>query len=527
MSRSTAVTAGAAAGVLGIALVVWSVIVPRSVPFVVGALLIAVAIGLGVSGARGRLSHVAVVGGAALAAIMIAVPLGIRTSVASEGVLWRTDEIDASSIVTVIDGAIYSVGWSESTQATVRRFDASDGSVEQTWSHSATRPAYLTDDGGVVFLSADTRRSPDEVPAVITAFDANGEQRWSTSFPVPEDHSAFVVAAREGHVLVSVCAAAETDGDQEADASASCQLSSVTPNGETAWQSDWAHTEQQPFRWETLSGGVLPQSTVVSDAEGSLVMLSPTQHEPLRTLEPDDVGAGGPMFYDGQLIAMSRSGSSCDVTAYSLHDGAETWTSTIDCPEELGEPVMWSASGDGGPVYLGFGNFADLAVWALDGQTGESREIPLDELANRRFPGSLVSLRGAVETTAGAFLLRLDGRQLAVRPWTGGDALVETEVAGPTVLPATAGTQTLALVSYPSAESLPFWISHNPFIPRLDRDSRTRPYSVVTVIDMNGDHRELTSLFVGEKTKVRVVSPGRVLVVPEQGSAVLLEVEQG
>src|SRR5699024_6314698 len=255
----------------GVGLLIWAVISPHPVLYVMGVLAAAAAAaGLlflllrtraeqreGNAPASRRARVVAGGVGTALAlvlaVVLVGVPLVARWLPAQEGITQETDLPRGRPVVVAGQTYLAYDRGNGPEGASLIQADLADGSL--AWSIAGT--AYLTSKGEAV----------TEEEGVIRYYDSEGELLWETEVPYRQ-YSPWIVAARSGHVVVYTCEKAN-------DSATECHYVGLDTSGDTAWEHE-APDELPVEQINRLSrgDGPLPVALITEssdDEEGRIV----------------------------------------------------------------------------------------------------------------------------------------------------------------------------------------------------------------------------------------------------------------
>src|SRR5699024_1910870 len=331
----------------GVGLLIWAVVSPHPVLYVMGALAAAAAVaGLlflllrtraeqreGSTPASRRARVVA--GGVgtalalALAVVLVGVPLVARWLPTQEGIIRGADSSRGRPVV--VAGHTYLAYGTGNGPAGVSlsQVNLADGS--RAW--SITGLVYLTREGEAVA----------QEEGMIRYYDSQGQLLWETEEPDDEDEAVRIVAAHSGDVVVDMCTRVD-------DFSVDCHYGVFDASGDRNWEKE-----------ATVVSDLMPRSGGDSAARGrtlpAALRIVPKPAEVVALIDPSSgetmtrysLEADQAQVYGTTLLAEGRIGDTCRIDAYRLTDGVQQWSTDQSCPDHTTMELSPAASGGGEP----------------------------------------------------------------------------------------------------------------------------------------------------------------------------------
>jgi len=511
-------------GLIGIVLLAWGVISPVLVPYLIGSVLVALAVLWVLVQHRphdqqhpGNIRPLArVLIPIAVFAVVLSAPLGLRALQSSSDVLWRSE---------LPPGQATRAGEHLYLDSITGPLDLHDGSAT---GRTAGDTVMFHDGSAASVTGADMDR--DSEPTV-SYFDAAGEEQWQTTITAEDWETVRVHAERQGHVVISRCGYDEPDQLAQ-----SCRITGLDTSGEEAWHEKTHivdHTVSFNSVDNAVNGGMsLPPTAPVlkfpqeSKSGGYHVsILDPVSGETVATVAAGAHDAEGVgtltefRVFGSQLLAVGVDEAGCFAEAYDLAEGGRLWHTADFCPQKTrgAQPhflrpeipdsqyaYVWEDRGrsddalvrDSGPPSLFSVSLTDGSVHRVDlAQIGDP-ETRVDAA------DLFLSLDVWSTATAGELLLSWDGTDIAASDAADGRQRWQVEIPGSKIRAFDAAHGTLAVVTESPG--------HNPYVP-WPGDARGEPVRV-TVVDAEDGEIISSTLFPDGAEQVTVAAPGQVLV---------------
>ncbi|WP_231444309.1 hypothetical protein [Brevibacterium zhoupengii] len=523
-------------GALGVAGLVTGVIFPNPFLFVAGAILLAGAVML-ILRLSTRLRTASALIALAVATILIATPALVRAGLTASSVAWTAEVSTEDS--AVIDGQIYKFSLDQSdgeSRRTIRRLNADDGSVEQTWNTDARSRPSVTADGGIVFASTTPATHGDWL--TITMLDSQGDRLWQTTISSGPDSEPHITAASGGSAHVVTCEEPEEETGSTDDRK-SCRINTIDDSGEVIDERrvDGEQHLTNNKIWTELPGAGLLRVTLVADGLGGTDMYSPTSIGPIAEL-PIKKGTDqhtSQLTRDLLVTAEQLSDRRCRVVSTSLDDGDQAWSIAVPCTSDTWM-LLWENIEGAGPIYLGIDESGEAStLQALDPTTGELTPFP--DAAPRHSDLFDSGARSLVEeATAGRFVLATRDGHVTVRDSTSDSPPVEFEVPGSINAPAAANGDVLSVVSrtgrstsYPAVVHNPYLVSRLPGADRSETLSSIAPDAndpiypqLVTVVDASTGEERSSTVFTSRIADLTVLPEGQTVVWTDDGTLTVI-----
>jgi len=492
--RLRKVLPGAVMTLLGAGLITWSLLRPAPVPYVIGVLLLFVALGQVLLTARrrqGQRGRRLLAAGVSLAvcAALLAAPGVARHRAATSDVLWRT-QIPAGAVVSVGQHLYVSPGGEAAEEGDIplQVLDPATGTVQ--W--EGPGQADVATDGSVVHV-ADQH---------VTYIHPDGDVVWEAEVSFPGPQWVRVEAADAGHVVVKGCELTDYDD-------LDCTYRGLDRDGEEVWDRDFSIVSRDEQPWHPgayYSGDALPERAfVVQQADGPLLVIDTSTGETVQELPQPSGRWQGQLRQDVLLTSVDSAGS-CTLRADRLGAAGPLWQTTL-CQDPDGTVFLPEPVDTGGEQAFALTDTADddRGLRTINLESGQVRTVQSDEVGgpdegsiDLYYSGThLTSLLGryAVDDQ----LLHFSGEQVVSTDAADAAELWKRTVPGGQIRAVVSGHHTVAVLS--DAEG------SNPYVP-AGGDPAGRP-ARLSLLEASTGEVVASSLFPGGVDYTEVLSEPR------------------